>query len=345
MPVSPPALSSSIDLTGLPVRVPEALTGLAAVCRARLAAAPCPAAFEEAEHRIRESVNALGCEVPGAWIESLDDGVLRVERAGRRRFRAAAPPKTIMSTLGAVTCRRARYRHGASRTSFVPVDAIPGLVNDWPTRPAARLGLLTMGPCTAREAEAFFSQMGAVAASASTLQRLARTMHERREGLGPQALESIRNTEDIPPGAVSASVSLDGVMVALPAGEDGRAEAACGTVSFHDAEGERLKTLCLARMPESGKHTLKAQLASEVAHIRWARPDIDLVPEAPGGKLWAVEIKRGLAPKLARGFHHAREDLEPKRAFAVYSGDERYPVSEGVEAISLRELAQLLAAA
>ncbi len=69
------------------------------------------------------------------------------------------------------------------------------------------------------------------------------------------------------------------------------------------------------------------------------------MPEAPGGKLWAVEIKRGLAPKLARGFHHAREDLEPKRAFAVYSGDERYPVSEGVEAIGLRELAQLLAAA
>ena len=50
-----------------------------------------PAAFEEAENRIRESVNALGCEVLGAWIESLDDGALRVERAGQRRFRVAAP--------------------------------------------------------------------------------------------------------------------------------------------------------------------------------------------------------------------------------------------------------------
>ena len=71
------------------------------------------------------------------------------------------------------------------------------------TRPAARLGLLMMGHCTAREAEAFFSEMGAMAPSASTLQRLARTMHERWEGVGPQALESIRNTEDIPPEAVS----------------------------------------------------------------------------------------------------------------------------------------------
>ncbi len=72
-----------------------------------------PAAFEEAENRIRESVNALGCEALGAWIESLDDGALRVERAGQRRFRVAAPPsrgqalpKTIMSTLGPVTYRR-----------------------------------------------------------------------------------------------------------------------------------------------------------------------------------------------------------------------------------------------
>ena len=322
MPVSQPALSSSIDLTGLPVRVLEALTGLAAVCRAPLAAEPCLAAFEEAEHRIRESVNALGCEVPGAWIESLDDGALRVERAGQRRFRVAATPKTIMSTLGPVTYRRARYRHGASRTSFIPVDVSLGLVNDWLTRPAARLGLLMMGHCTAREAEAFFSEMGAMAPSASTLQRLARTMHERWEGLGPQALESIRNTQDIPPGAVSASVSLDGVMVALRAGEDGRAEAcwreaACGTVCFHDAEGERLKTLYLARMPESGKHRLKAQLASEVTHIRRARPDIAITAVADGAPdNWT--FLESLSPEAqAVDFWHACEHLRTASDHAV----------------------------
>ena len=76
-----------------------------------------------------------------------------------------------------------------------------------------------------------------------------------------------------------------------------------------------------------------------------AGAEIDLVLEMPGGRLWAVEIKRGLAPRLDRGFHHAREDLEPERSFVVYSGDDRYLKSEGVEAIGLGELAQLLAAA
>ena len=74
-----------------------------------------------------------------------------------------------------------------------------------------------------------------------------------------------------------------------------------------------------------------------------AGAEIDLALEMPDGKLWAVEIKRGLAPKLDKGFHHAREDINPERSFVVYSGDDRYPKSEGVEVIGLGELASLLA--
>ena len=74
-----------------------------------------------------------------------------------------------------------------------------------------------------------------------------------------------------------------------------------------------------------------------------AGAEIDLVLEMPDGKLWTVEIKRGLAPRLDRGFHHARGDLNPERSFVVYSGDDRYPKGERVEVIGLGELASLLA--
>ena len=75
-----------------------------------------------------------------------------------------------------------------------------------------------------------------------------------------------------------------------------------------------------------------------------AGAEIDLVLELPGGRLWAVEVKRGLAPKLEKGFHSAREDLNPERSFVVYSGADRYPLMAGVEAISVREMAAMLAA-
>ena len=74
-----------------------------------------------------------------------------------------------------------------------------------------------------------------------------------------------------------------------------------------------------------------------------AGAEIDLVLEMPGGRLWAIEVKRGLAPKLDKGFHHARDDLSPERSFVVYSGNDRYPKGEGVEVIALGELAALLA--
>jgi predicted AAA+ superfamily ATPase len=64
--------------------------------------------------------------------------------------------------------------------------------------------------------------------------------------------------------------------------------------------------------------------------------EIDLVLEHASGALWAIEVKRGLAAKIERGFHAAREDLQPERAFLVHAGEDRYPVSANLEAISLR---------
>ena len=70
--------------------------------------------------------------------------------------------------------------------------------------------------------------------------------------------------------------------------------------------------------------------------------EIDLVLELPGDRLWAVEIKRGLAPAVGKGLLTALEDVQPDQAFLVYGGDERYPKEGGLEAIGLRELADEL---
>ena len=71
--------------------------------------------------------------------------------------------------------------------------------------------------------------------------------------------------------------------------------------------------------------------------------EVDLLLELPGGRLWAIEIKRSSAPKVERGLRVALDDLRPERAFLVYSGDERYSKGGGVEAIGLAALADVLA--
>lgn len=75
-----------------------------------------------------------------------------------------------------------------------------------------------------------------------------------------------------------------------------------------------------------------------------AGAEIDLVLEVPGFRRpIAIEIKRGLAPSLGKGFHNAHADLRPARAFVVHAGGERYPLTESTEAIGLGEMAMMLA--
>ncbi len=75
-----------------------------------------------------------------------------------------------------------------------------------------------------------------------------------------------------------------------------------------------------------------------------AGAEMDLVLDLPGGELWAIEIKRGLARKLSHGLLYAVADLKPSASWVVYAGQDRYPLGNGTEAISLLELMSLLRA-
>ena len=73
--------------------------------------------------------------------------------------------------------------------------------------------------------------------------------------------------------------------------------------------------------------------------------EIDLLLKLPSRRRpWAIEIKRGLAPKIERGFHLACDAVGPERRVVVYSGVERFPLAEGVEALPLVDLCEELAA-
>ena len=94
-------------------------------------------------------------------------------------------------------------------------------------------------------------------------------------------------------------------------------------------EGYVIETLASMLPPRSRPHFYRTGAGAE----------IDLVIEHDDGARWAIEVKRSLSARVGRGFHLSCQDLEPARAFVVYAGDDRYPLSESVEAIGLRELA------
>jgi len=98
----------------------------------------------------------------------------------------------------------------------------------------------------------------------------------------------------------------------------------------HPAAGKSWEGFVLEQILETARGRLDA------SYFRThAGAEIDFVIHRGQKILALVEVKLGLKPVLARGFHEARKDLGQPRAWAIYSGSERYPLSSGAEAVGL----------
>ncbi|WP_277557738.1 ATP-binding protein [Ereboglobus sp. PH5-10] len=99
-------------------------------------------------------------------------------------------------------------------------------------------------------------------------------------------------------------------------------------------EGHVIENI-IAAMPE-GAHCYFYRTSSGA--------EIDLVMELPKRRRWAVEIKKGLAPTVSKGFHLGCADIKATQQWVVYSGKEAFPLDAKTTAISLAEFVQTLRA-
>jgi predicted AAA+ superfamily ATPase len=66
-----------------------------------------------------------------------------------------------------------------------------------------------------------------------------------------------------------------------------------------------------------------------------SQAEIDLVLEGPKQEVIAIEIKRSSSPKVTKGFHLASEDIKATKKIVIYPGQDRYPLTDDTEVISL----------
>jgi len=72
--------------------------------------------------------------------------------------------------------------------------------------------------------------------------------------------------------------------------------------------------------------------------------EADLVLERGGRVEIVIEIKRSTAPVASKGLRIARDDLAPHETYVVHGGDARWPMGDGITAISLGEIVARLGA-
>ena len=100
-----------------------------------------------------------------------------------------------------------------------------------------------------------------------------------------------------------------------------------------------IETLITAAPDGTEAHYYRTSNGTEAHYYRTSNgTEADLLLTLPGGELWAIEVKRTSAPKIERGFHSARADLNPQKRFYVYPGTERFPLDDLADAIGAVEL-------
>lgn len=292
--------------------------------------------FEQFEQDVHEQVMALERELLAGELARYDVEAEQIEVAGVTYHPVWEDTETYLTPAGEVTVNRHLYRPaGHNAKSLCPLELRVGTVDGYWTPRAARQGAFVMAHLTPGDAEALFAELGAMTPSRSSLDRLPRELSARWEAKRDTWEAALRAQETVPEAAVSMALSVDGVMVAMKAkaaqrvakqaeagkhasGPAGHQEAGCGTVSLYDAEGERLQTVRYARMPESKKVTIQAQLQGEVEALFALRPDLRRVHLADGAEgnwklLAEVERAVGLSPETRIeivDFYHACDHLK-----------------------------------
>jgi hypothetical protein len=303
------------------------------------------------ERRVQELTSAVGRalmrEVMARADSTSPEILIDGEVWGNRRVTRG----TYTGIFGDMEMDRSTYQRSGRGRVAVPLELRLGIVEGAYTPRVARILTKAVALMPEAEAEDLLEEVGVATVSKSTLHRVPRAMASRYESRREIVEMALRLRDPIPESAVTIQVALDGVMVpqdgehARPRGRKtddpdpprheqrygpvgpeppnsddgtlGRAwhEAAVGTLAFFDAQGNRLKTTYLARMPEPFKATLVADLEAEMRAVVSERPDINICFASDGAApQWAAldamysrlpEFWTGHAMTLVDAFHVA----------------------------------------
>jgi hypothetical protein len=286
------------------------------------------------ERRVQELTNAYGRALMREAMMRADADAPEVTIDGESWGNRRATRATYTTVFGDIELERGSYQRSGRGRVAVPLELRLGIVEGAYTPRVVRILTKAVALMPEGEAEDLLAEVGVARVSKSTLHRIPRAVASRYEFRGEIIEKAIRARDPIPAQARTIQVALDGVMVpqdgehARPRGRktddpdpprheqrygpvgpeppsssdgtSGRAwhEAAVGTVAFFDADGIRLKTTYLARMPEPFKATLTARLEAEMQAVVAERPDINICFASDGaGPQWtALDAMRSRLP-------------------------------------------------
>ena len=240
---------------------------------------------------LTQAMTAAWVEGYQAFLKAHDTDEPTMEVDGETYRWKMASPKEFLTPGGPMVLARSLYQADSGGKCHIPLDVAWGMVGQFATVEVREAALFAVAQLTPREVEALLKKCAAFHPSAAAIQAMTQEMGQWLE-THPELPEEIRAEEECPEGTRALVASLDGVNVLLaepgpkrgrpaerpqgPAaeGEDSPTcykNAMVGSVSWYgdvperEVCPERLTSRYVARMPEDGAGTLKAEFERELA--------------------------------------------------------------------------------
>lgn len=165
-----------------------------------------------------------------------------------------------LTLLGEIRVKRGIYQSNISNKSFCPLDARLRFINDYISFGSAEYIAYSTALMTPEEFVKHCNKWALMKPSPSTVKRVTNYVGHFLET--SDFFDIIHADESVPYEAVTLAISIDSTSVLLK--KEGWRHATAATVSTYDIDGNRLHTVYIGRMPETGKKKIKELLEKEV---------------------------------------------------------------------------------
>ena len=169
--------------------------------------------FEQAEKAIKELVGELEKYMVQETLSQYDVDVPIIEYEGKVFHQVIRSQQSYLTAAGKISLERSLYR--ADGHCICPLELQAGIVEDFWTPSAARLGCYVSAHLSPYQGEKLFKEFGYLQPSKSALTRLSTQLGEMWDTNQSQLEQALCHEITIPENTVTVSASLDGIMIPL----------------------------------------------------------------------------------------------------------------------------------
>jgi len=264
------------------------------------------ARIQYVEKQFIETLGKSGASGLSELFLQNDERAKAIIHDGQRHYRKFLALGRYLTLLGEISLKRGIYQSNKANRSICPLEAKLKFINDYVSFAAAEYICYSLASMTLKEFVKHCEKWTLMKPSEGTVKRVLDYVGDFMETSG--FLHTIQSKQAVSKQAVTLAMSMDSTSVLIR--KEGWRHATAATVSTYDAEGNRLDTVYIGRMPEKGKIQAKRLLEKEVEAITKKNEFKSIVCIADGARdLWQFFRKKYPDAIHVVDFFHVCEHL------------------------------------